>query len=128
MQSRDAVALQEPAAQAAAAGPVVDGQDAAVLHLVAADDPLVGTAGGRPHRKDAHPIPVELGPIAVEDGLLQRVEADQALPLADLSLRRPSRFALSRRRTGDVRRPDGIRVDRLQPHTDLAPVMIEDEH
>ena len=94
----DAVALEQPAAQPAAAGPVIDGRYAAVLHLVAADDPLIGVSGSRPYGEDTHPISIILGPIAIQDGLLQRVETDQIVALVCLGRRLIRRAAPAARK------------------------------
>ncbi len=108
----DAVALEQAAAQPAAAGPIVDRQDPSALDLVAADDPLVGVPRSRPDSEDTHPIALILGPVTIVDGLLERIEADQIL----ISVR------------VGVTGPDGVRFQRLQTRADLSPGMVEDQH
>ena len=75
----DAMALQQAAAQPAAAGPIVDRQDPPAPDLVAADDPLVGMPRGRPDGEDAHPVALVFGFVTIIDGLLEGIEADEIL-------------------------------------------------
>ncbi len=108
----DAVALEQAAPKPTAAGPVVDRQDPAALDLIAADDSLVGMPRGRADGEDAYPVTLIFAPVAVEDGLLERVKADQILVAIRVSV------------TG----PDGVRLQRLQPRADLAAGVIENQH
>ncbi len=106
----DVVVLQEAAAQPAAAGPIFNGQNAPFFDLIAADDALVGAAGGRAKGKNPHPIAIIFAGVAIEDGLLEGVEADKGIAIGV-----------------GVAHPEHVRIDGFEADLDLPILVVEDE-
>ena len=100
---RNTVALKQPAAQPAPAGPVVDRRDAPLMHMIAADNTLVRVARRRANGENPHPVALVLGAVAVENRLLESVEADEGFTLG-----------------ASVPGPQGLDVHRLQTCADLT--------
>ena len=65
----------------AAPHPVVHRGDLSVFDVVRADDAFLCIAGCRAYGKNAHPVAIVFGAVAVEYCLLQRVKANEALAL-----------------------------------------------
>ena len=77
--AEDIVPLQQLAAETAAAAPVHHGRELALLHRVGTDRALLGDFRRRPHHEGAHALRVVLLGPAVENRLLQGVDADLVL-------------------------------------------------